>query len=296
MAPFETRSSYASVNGVRLHYVLSGTGPTVVLLHGFPETHRSWDLQVPTLVEAGFRTVAVDLRGYGRSDRPQTGYDLPNLAADVAGLIAALGTERVALVGHDWGGAITWEAASRYPELISAAVVIDCPHPAIMARALRVNRRQLRRSWYMFFFQLPVLPERWLARRDGRQIARMFREAPPAQATPAGEIVEAERRALLEPGALEAALAYYRTSLRAGLRQTFGRAPLPEYAPIEAPLTLIWGERDSCLGTELIEGSGRFAPNLRVEVVERAGHFVHQEQAERVNGLLLAALRSNLPA
>lgn len=272
--------------GARLHYVVGGAGPTVVLLHGFPETHLSWSLQIPALIAAGFRVAALDLRGYGASDRPAAGYDLHTLASDVSALIHDLGEDRVRVVGHDWGGAITWHLAAHRPWLLERAVVLNCPHPSSLARALRENPRQIRRSWYMFFFQLPLLPELWLRRRGGQNLARMFRERPGPD-----EIVDAQRRALLEPDALRAALAYYRTALRQGAADLV-RGRLPHYPKIKLPLTLLWGTEDSCLGLELIDDSERWAPELAVTLIEDAGHFVHQEQADRVNRLLVNALRA----
>lgn len=274
--------------GVRISHATVGDGPTVLLLHGFPETRESWQLQVPALIEAGFRVVLVDLRGYGESDRPRRGYDLDTLAADISAVIDDLGAERVSVVGHDWGGAVTWHLAARRPWRVERVVVLDCPHPVIMQRALLDNPRQRRRSWYMFFFQLPLLPELWLSKNDGANLSRMFRE-PDLGGAPAS-LVEAERRALLEPGALRPALAYYRENLRAGLSDLALRRS-PRYPPIQLPVTLIWGERDSCLGTELIDGTQHLAPRLDVHVVPGAGHFVHQERPADVNRLLLSALR-----
>ena len=124
----------------------------MILLHGFPETHRSWMLQIPALVAAGYRVASLDLRGYGRSERPAGPYDLDTLASDVAALADELGSDRVRLVGHDWGGAITWHFAATRPWRLERAVVLDCPHPAVLVRALFDSRCQIRRSWYIFFF------------------------------------------------------------------------------------------------------------------------------------------------
>lgn len=280
-------------NGVRLHCELVGRGPTSILLHGFPETHDSWRLQVPELVRAGHRVAALDLRGYGKSDRPRSGYDLDTLASDVTALIDELGCDRVSLIGHDWGGAVAWHFASYRPYRLERAIICNCPHPAIMARAMIANRAQQRRSWYFYFFQLPVLPELWLESSDGEHLARMFRDRSPGSAPP--ELVDAQRRALLEPGALRAALAYYRTSFRAGARALLSRAGPPRYPRIDVPVTLLWGAEDSALGVELIEGSERFAPDLSVHVIPNAGHFVHQERPEVVNALLLGVLGGTMP-
>jgi epoxide hydrolase 4 len=283
------RSQRYWAGGVRLHYALGGAGPTVVLLHGFPETHVSWSLQIPVLIAAGYRVAALDLRGYGASERPRAGYDLDTLASDVAALIDELGVERAHVIGHDWGGAITWQLAAHRPHRLEHAIVLGCPHPEAMLRELSSNARQLARSWYMFFFQLPLLPEFWLTRRSGKNLERMFR----AESTAAPpEIVQAERRALLAPGAARAALAYYRTAARSGLRELALR-DAARHPRVDLPVSLIWGENDSALGLELIERSKRFAPELDAHVIAGAGHFVHQERPEQVNQLLLDALANH---
>src|SRR5438034_9603878 len=149
-----------AVNGVRLHCVLEGKGPLVLLLHGFPESAYAWRKQIPVLAER-FRVVAPDLRGYAQSEKPPrvSDYRLPVLVDDIVGLINALGAERAHIVGHDWGGAIAWGAAQTHPEAIAKLAVLNCPHPAPFQRALRTRSRQLLRSWYVLFFQLPQIPE-----------------------------------------------------------------------------------------------------------------------------------------
>ncbi|MEB2311780.1 MAG: alpha/beta hydrolase [Sorangiineae bacterium] len=275
----------ASVNGLRLFYAEHGEGAPVLLLHGFPETHRSWDLQLPALAQAGYRAITPDLRGYGQTEAPKRGYDLDTLSRDVAELIEHAGAGKVSLVGHDWGGAVAWHVATRYPEKLDRLIVIDCPHPVLMARALRSNLRQLRRSWYMFFFQLPELPERLLAARGGARLRSIFHEHP----RPAS-IVDATAQALSQPGALRGPLAYYRTMFRRGIPDLVRGRFEEGYRPIELPVTVIWGDEDEALGTELIDGTERFAPDLEVHIVKGAGHFVHQERPDEVNALLLAAL------
>ena len=285
MASREYEHHYAHTNGIRLHYVAVGAGRPVVLLHGFPETHRSWDLQLPFLAERGFRAIAPDLRGYGESDRPRRGYDLGSLADDVAGLIDGVCGGKAALVGHDWGGAIAWHAAARHAARLETAVAIDCPHPAAMARALLTNRRQLRRSWYMFFFQLPVVPALWLARNDGANLGAMWRtDAEPS------ELVRAERAAVARVGSLAGPLAYYRTAFRQNASSLITGRSRYEDAASRVPVTLIWGAEDRCLGVELMAGHERYAQQLRTHVVPGAGHFVHQEKPAELNALLFHAL------
>ncbi len=289
---------YASVNGIQMHYVSDGPAaasggpaagseeqaPTVVLLHGFPDSRHSFDCQVPELVKKGYRCITPDLRGYGKTDKPLRGYDLDTLGRDIAELIEHIGGP-VQLVGHDWGAAIAWNVISFFPELVSRAVVINGPHPVIFGRALMTNRKQLRRSWYFFFFRLPRIPERYLTKNDGARIATFFRDRPSPP-----EIVDAARRSLIEPGAIGPAIEYYRTAVRAGLNPAASKRMQSRYGPVTTPVTCVWGVEDTCLGEELLDGTERYARDLTIHRVPDAGHFVHQERPEEVNRLLLAAL------
>src|SRR4051812_35033159 len=154
-------------DGVALHAVRAGDphGPLVLLLHGFPEFWYGWRHQLGPLVGAGFRVVALDQRGYTTSDKPPhvADYNLDRLAADVVSAIAALGAERVRVVGHDWGGVVAWWLALRHPERVERLAILNAPHTPLMWRALWRNPRQVLRSWYIFMMQLPWLPE-WTAR------------------------------------------------------------------------------------------------------------------------------------
>lgn len=290
MEPPRPTSHFAQVNGIQLHYVMAGDGPTVMLLHGFPETHRSWDLQLPTLVRAGFRVIAPDLRGYGSSDRPRAGYDIQTLAADVEALIRTTSPTPLALVGHDWGGAVAWHLATHHPSLLRRLVILNCPHPVRMAESLSSDVRQLARSWYMLFFQLPVLPEWWLTKHEGANLVRLFRASFQSPHEPPAEILDASRRALLEPGAARAAIAYYRHAARGWFHPLRLRTLRHAYPPIQVPVSILWGQQDSALGESLLDGSGRFAPDLEIVRIPHAGHFVHQEEPDTVNQRLLAIL------
>src|SRR5216110_1728818 len=165
-----------ATNGIHLHCAVDGDGPLVVLLHGFPECWYSWRHQIAALAPR-FRAVAPDLRGYNLSDKPAgvAAYALPELVADVRGLVEAFGEREAVIVGHDWGGAVAWTFAMEHPEATRRLVVMNCPHPAIFAQHLGTNRRQLARSWYMFFFQLPWLPETLLGLGHARLIADAIR-------------------------------------------------------------------------------------------------------------------------
>jgi epoxide hydrolase 4 len=282
--------SYAEVNeGVRLHYVEAGEGPLVVLLHGFPEYWYSWRHQIPALAAAGYRVVAPDMRGYNLSDKPHGWrlYDTDCLAGDVAGLIRHCGQERAHVVGHDWGAAVAYAAATRHPEAVSRLAILNVPHPVRMLEGLR-TLKQLRKSWYMFFFQLPALPE-WLAARDDFSFAkRSLRADSPAAFT--DEDLERYVEAWSQPGALTGMINYYRAALRQSPKSATARI-----RPIEAPTMVIWGRRDRHLGSELAEPPARWVPNVRMEWIPEATHWVQHDAPERVNELLIEFLREGDP-
>lgn len=286
------RHHFVRVNGIQMHYVAAGQGPVVVLLHGFPETHRSWDLQVPALVNAGFRVITPDLRGFGSTDRPCLGYELQNLGRDILALINTVAKGPVSLVGHDWGGAVAWHVASHHPDKLDRLVILNCPHPVRMFESLLADPEQILRSWYMFFFQLPILPEWWLTKDDGANLVRLFRASFRRPRTPQPGILEASRRALLEPGASRAAIAYYRYALRGWFHPLRMGKVRRSYGPIDLPVTMIWGQGDAALGERLIDGTERFAKRLEVLRIPGAGHFVHQEEPDVVNGHLIERLRA----
>ncbi|MEO0601832.1 MAG: alpha/beta hydrolase [Myxococcota bacterium] len=264
---------------VTLHAVVAGDGPLVVLLHGFPEFWYTWRHQIPALVEAGFRVVAPDQRGYNTSDKPEgiRPYRTTRLARDISELVTAMGEDRATLVGHDWGGAVAWAFAMQHPEQLERLVVANAPHPVSMARALR-RPQQLLKSWYVGMFQLPSLPEGHLRRDDFAALREIFATtAVRADAYPDDD-VQRYVEALSQPGCLTAALNYYR-ALR------FGSGV--EHRRVEAPVLVVWGEHDTYLGAEAGRPDAEWAPNLRFEPVEDASHWVQVDAYERVNELLV---------
>jgi pimeloyl-ACP methyl ester carboxylesterase len=276
------------VGSIRMHYVLEGSGPLVVLLHGFPEFWWSWRLQIAPLVEAGYRVAAPDLRGYNETERSGP-YDLDTLASDVAALVEHLGESRATIVGHDWGGVITWHIASTRPEICERAVVMNAPHPAAFKHAILHSFRQIRRSWYMFFFLLPWLPELRLQKDGARLIKRIYLANAVDRSNFTDAAVRPFREAMAKPGAATAAIGYYRAAFRYALTKgaSVARSPV-----IKQQTLLIWGKDDRALDyEELVPPTSRWVPNLRIEPIERCGHFVHQERPEVVNGLLIDFLR-----
>jgi epoxide hydrolase 4 len=280
---------YADLGDVRLHYVQAGPadGPLVVLLHGFPEFWYSWRRQLPVLAHDGYRVVAPDMRGYNLSDRPSSWrlYDAERLAGDVAGLIRSFGVERAHVVGHDWGAAVAYYAAMYRPEALERLAILNVPHPARMVAGLR-TLEQLRKSWYMLFFQIPALPERLLT-RDGYAFAKRSLRANAVRGTFTDEDLERYVVAWSQPGALTGMINYYRSALRRS-----PRGALAAMRPISAPTLVIWGERDAYLGAELAEPERRWVPDVRVERIPEASHWVHHEAPARVNELLLGFLGS----
>lgn len=275
------RESSVVANGVRLHYATAGRGPLVLLLHGFPERWFSWRAQIPAIAAAGYRVVAPDLRGYGLSDRPASGYEITNLAQDVASLVVALGEESAAVIGHDWGAAITWEAVSRFPARVSRYAVLDCPHPEVLHRATLRSLGQFRRSAYMLFFSVPWLPEHLIARDGGRAVERIFRRNALDPSRFTREVLRPFRESAATPAAVRPMMAYYRSVVREALGP--GLAPYPV---IERPGLLLWAENDPVFPTGLVAPHTRVARNLRIRKVPRCGHFVQQEQPEVVSRLL----------
>jgi pimeloyl-ACP methyl ester carboxylesterase len=275
-------------NGLDFHALADGPedGPLVLLLHGFPELSRSWRHQLPALAAAGFRAVAPDLRGYGKTDK-RGPYDLRTLAADVAALVRALGRERAVVVGHDWGGAVAWGAAMYEPAVVERLVILDCPHPYVLARELRSNPRQALRSLYMLFFQLPWLPEWLLTRHGAAAVGRALRGGSFVRSAWPREETAHYQQAFLAPGAAAAALGYYRAAFRASFRRGLGKR-----TRIAVPLLIIWGRQDRFLGLETVSRD-RLAPWLapgnvaELRVLEDAGHFVQNEAPARVNEALL---------
>ncbi len=260
--------------------------PLVVLLHGFPDLPITWRRQIGPLAEAGFRVVAPTLRGYGSSPKPAgiESYRIDRLVGDVDDLVRAEGAKSAAaVIGHDWGGAIAWNVPRFSPGLADRIVILNSPHPLALRRDLR-TLDQLRRSWYMFFFQLPLLPEAFLRRNNFAGLSRLMARALRGEDNRAALLTE-YRAAWNEPGAMTAALNYYRAAFRC-------RPPKPA-GKVDVPALLIWGEKDSHLGVRLTEGLECWVPDLQIERIPDAGHWVHLDAPDRVNDRILRFLAIN---
>ncbi len=267
----------------------AGDGDLVVLLHGFPEIAHSWRHQLPALAAAGFHAVAPDLRGYGDSDRPEAveAYALPRLVGDLVGLIRALGHERAHVVGHDWGGSVGWATASRVPEVVSSLTILNSPHPVASAEARQIPEQQ-QKSWYMLLFQFPGVAEEWLSRDDFANLRTFVFDTAPPEAFPADDRATFVR-ALSAPGALTAALNYYRANIPP---ESWLRPP-PDLPPVTVPTMIVWAGGDAYMSPILLERSiAKVSGPLRVERLPGVSHWVQQEVPETVSGLLVDWLRS----
>lgn len=267
---------------IELHAVASGPqdGPVVVLLHGFPEFWYSWHKQIEPLATAGFRVIVPDQRGYNLSSKPRgvASYSLPKLVADVIALADQLGQQNIFLAGHDWGAMVAWSAAILHPERIAKLAVLNVPHPSVMRRYLMTQLRQLLRSWYMFFFQLPWLPELVFSAFNFRIGTRSLVSSSRA-GTFTQEDLDQYRAAWSQPGALTAMINWYRALLRAPARFS--------NPTVTAPTRIIWGERDRFLLAEMAHDSLKYCANVELFTIADATHWVQHEEPARVSELLI---------
>ncbi len=275
---------FVEANGLRFHCVTQGEGDLVLLLHGFPESWYSWRHQIPYLARR-FKVVAPDLRGYGESDKPDGvgEYTADKLVNDVRCLIEAFGASRAHVVSHDWGGVVAWMFAVAFPGHLDKLVVMNAPHPAVFAKNLMSNPRQMMRSWYTFFFQLPRIPELLFSAHDFYLLKHFFREWAIDKEAFSDEDLNELARAAGRPGALTGGINYYRASM--GNLNFFKMAR--SYPQILSPTLLIWAENDRALGKELTYGlKPYFADGLQIRYIPTCSHWVQQEAPNIVNQYL----------
>ena len=267
-----------STNGINLHYVTQGEGPLMLMLHGFPEFWYSWRHQIPEFAR-DYKVVALDLRGYNDSDKPQDAdaYVMEELIRDIEGVIKGLGYESCVLVAHDWGGAIAWSFAYAYPQMVERLIVLNIPHPAKFEAGIRTPQ-QLLRSWYIFFFQLPGLPEWLLQANDYGAIASAFTNTAVDKTAFSEADLEAYKSAAAKPGALTAMINYYRNIFRSIFNN-----PERQWQRLEVPTLMIWGESDTALGKELTYDTDAYVKNLQIKYIPNCSHWVQQEQPQLVN-------------
>ena len=280
-------TAYIETNGIKLHVVMAGPkdGGPVLLLHGFPEFWYGWRKQIPALAKAGYRVIVPDQRGYNLSDKPKgvNAYALDKLVADMLNLIDALGYQKVNLIGHDWGAMVAWVLASRHPERLHKLGILNVPHPAVMLNFLRRgDPEQLRRSWYIFFFQLPCLPEYFIRQNDWRNGDRVLRGSSKRGSFTREDVAE-YKRAWSQPSAMTAMLNWYRAAVR-------HRPKLPKDARVKAPTLMLWGMQDVALSHRMARLSLDYCNEGSLVLFEEATHWVQHDEAKAVNQLLVEFL------
>jgi pimeloyl-ACP methyl ester carboxylesterase len=273
---------FVTVNNIKLHYVEEGAGKLVILLHGFPEFWYSWRNQIPVLSKK-YKVVAPDMRGYNISAKPQgiKNYAVDVLVEDIVQLIGALGQEKAIIVGHDWGGVVAWALATLHPEMVQKLVVINIPHPSEMRKALYgFNLRQIIRSYYIFLFQLPWLPEKFMGRDLYALFERIFKRFNPKGKGLTPEEISRYEVAFSEPGALTGTINYYRAALRYPLILNTEKL-------LAMPVLMIWGEQDKALGKELSFNTAKYCKQFEVVYDPGSGHFIQHDNPHLVNAELL---------
>ena len=278
----ELEHSYIETNGIRLHVVQAGlkSGIPVVLLHGFPEFWYAWRKQIPALVEAGCRVILPDQRGYNLSDKPKDvkSYLVDELVKDALGLMDALGYEKVNLVGHDWGGGVAWELANAFPERVHRLGILNAPHPAVMARFLTRDLEQIRRSWYIVFFQFPWIPETSLRAGNWRGAERALRATSNINSFTNADILK-YKEAWSQPGAMTAMLNAYRAAARYRWK--------PNEGQVKVPTLMMWGMKDFALSHRQARPSMDYVKDGNLILFPEATHWVHLDAAEEVNHYLV---------
>lgn len=250
-------------------------------LHGFPELHYSWRHQIPVLAELGYRVWAPNMRGYGSTTRPEgiDNYRVSTLAEDVGALIDASGAEEVTLIAHDWGAIVAWYFAITKVRPLTRLVICNVPHPLCAQREIK-HWHQLKKSWYIFFFQLPWLPEKLLGRSNGTRIGELFAKT---SCYPENFTVEAKgiyARAANQPGALTAMFNYYRALLRRSDSEKL------DGGMVNVPTLVLWGEQDVAIDIRCLDGTEDYVADLTVKRFPHASHWVQQDVPDEVNAAL----------
>ncbi|UJR37562.1 hypothetical protein I4U23_030263 [Adineta vaga] len=273
-------------SGVTLHYVSKGTSdkPLMLFVHGFPECWYTWRYQMKYFSEK-YRVVAIDQRGYGLSSKPSSisDYKVELLARDVADVIEQLGYKSCVLVGHDWGAIVSWTVAMLYPTLINKLVIMNVPHPK--AFEANLSFRQLRRSWYMFFYQTPFIPELLFQSNDFEIFKQVFLGKPMGlinQNNLTRDDLEVFKYTFAQEGTAHAAINYYRALFRNQKEELQKR--------IIVPVLIVWGCQDGAIGEELADASTKYCSDVRLKKIRDASHWVQQDVPDEVNKYMEAFL------
>jgi len=274
-------------NACRFHVVEAGGGPLVVLLHGFPTFWWTWRHQLRSLAAAGYRVVAMDLRGYGGSDHTPHGYDPLTLAADVAGVVRTLGEPSAVVVGQGWGGVVAWTAAAQHPDVVRGLVAVGMPHPVLLRNAFIGDPGQRRLGRYAIGFQRPFVPEHQLTRDDAALVETYLRRWSGSD-WPDQETADVYRAAMLVPNTAHCAVEFHRWAVRSIPRRDGRRFQSAVAAPVQVPVLQIHGRLDGAVLPSSVNGSEHYAAAgySRVDL-DGVGHFPHEEHPDAFDAVLL---------
>ncbi len=278
----ELRERYIETNGIKLHVVEAGpeNGPMILFLHGFPEFWYAWRKQIDYFAERGYLVVCPDQRGYNLSDKPQgiAAYKIDELAKDAVGLIDAYGRDRIFLVGHDWGAAVSWWVSLKYPERIERLVIMNVPHPLVFRKHLFGNQKQMERSWYIFYFQLPGAVEAFASANDYAWPVNLLVETSrPGAFLP--EELEKYREAFKQPDAFSSMVNWYRAAIQAPSKP-------PADFRIKMPTLVLWGVNDVAIIPEQADDTMAFLDNGRLVKFENCSHWIEHEEAPAINPMI----------
>jgi pimeloyl-ACP methyl ester carboxylesterase len=277
------------VNGIHLTIHESGAveNPAVILLHGFPEFSFGWHRQISFLAANGYRVIVPDQRGYYTSAKPRGrwSYHIQRLTDDIIGIMDKLQLQKVYLVGHDWGGMVAWFLAAAYPEHFIKLVNLNIPHPQVMLQTLKSDKRQRKMSWYIFFFQLPILPELWLRKDNFRNLVRALQKTS-RHGTFSESDLNQYREAWQQPRALTGMINWY----RAAYSIMFSKF---RHTEITVPTLLIWGRKDRALSDVMAEPSIAKCTSGHLQFIDDASHWVQHEAAEDINRHIIEFFSAN---
>jgi epoxide hydrolase 4 len=286
------QSQFITTNNINLHVMTDGpdNGTPVILLHGFPEFHYGWRNQIPALVEAGFRVIVPDQRGYNLSDKPKgiSAYDVDMLAKDIIGLFDHFGIQKARLVGHDWGAVVAWTVAINYPERLEKLAILNVPHPDVMTDFVLHNSVQRKKSWYVFFFQIPWFVEWVLSKNNFEYLARTLTHSGRKGTFTEADVVE-YKKAWSQKGALTGMLNWYRAAVRRGLKYTFSRKSPARR--VHVPTMMLWGKRDMALSAEMAQPSIDLCDSGELTFFGKATHWVQHDASAEVNQKLIEFMR-----
>lgn len=285
----EWQHQYAELNGIKYHYVEAGEGPLIVLMHGFPEFWYSWRKQIPVLAQAGFKVVAPDMRGYNETDKPEgvANYDIELIQQDMIALVKHLGYEKAVIVGHDWGGGVAWQLGQDHPEIIDKLIILNCPPVAVLFGQLLTNPKQMLKSWYIFMFQIPGLPERRMQNNLREVLTRGYRGWSHNKDAFIDADIDEYIKAFDRPYGISGPINWYRAAMRNMKKKQYRNM-----RPVNVDTLVIWGEDDRALGKELTYNFKKYCTKgYDIKYIPNCSHWVQNDAAEQVNEYLLEYLK-----